>query len=268
MIHAVLVTRRTLWSRRNRRFYVNLVIGKFRVPFLPSLELLGWFGEAQFREYFLYPHCRPIMCGYKSDCSHLSSATLSVQIMPRPGRSACLTALALLFIPTAASPNFVQCLARFKELNITVGGTDYDGRPVINPQDAVGLTYTACVQHCSPGQESFDWTAFSQQFSAWLIPWLALVSQLPFGAKSRIDNLISGEFPCSIHRVVVPIFLLQYPSCTHCRVSHPRGVLARSYSHQYPLGQRPFLRNQVPQPREGCQGSHPPPTSPTLSKHP
>jgi hypothetical protein len=117
--------------------------------------------------------------------------------MPRPGRNASLAFLALLLIPTAASQNFDQCLARFKELNITAGGTDYDGKPVANPQDAVGLTYTACVQHCNPKQESFDWTAFSQQFSSWLLPWLALVSQLPFGAKSHPDNLISGEFPCT-----------------------------------------------------------------------
>ena len=118
--------------------------------------------------------------------------------MPRPAKSACLF-LALFLVPIAASSNFVQCLARFKELNITVGGTDCNGRPVINPQDAVGLTYPACVQYCSSKQESFDWTLFSQQFSAWLLPWLALVSQLPFGAKSRLDNLISGEFPCSLH---------------------------------------------------------------------
>ena len=172
------------------------------------------------------------MYGHKSDCSCLFTATSSALTMPRPSRSACITSLALFLVPTAASPNFVQCLAKFKELNITVGGTDYDGRPVINPhEDAVGLTYTAsCVQHCSSGQESFDWTAFSQQFSAWLIPWFALISQPPFGAKSRMDNLISGEFPSGTHRVVAPIFLLQYPSRTHCRVSHPRSVLARSYS--------------------------------------
>ena len=131
--------------------------------------------------------------------------------MPRPGRSPYIIFLALFLIPTAASLNFVQCLTTFKELNITVGGTDYDGRPVINPQDAVGLTYSACVQHCNLKQEPFDWTAFSQQFSAWLIPWLSMVSQLPFGAKSRLDNLISGEFPHGVHRFVVPIFLLHIP---------------------------------------------------------
>ena len=125
--------------------------------------------------------------------------------MPRPGGSACLTFLALFFISATASPNFAQCLASFKELNITEGGTDCDGRPVVNSTDAVGLDYTACVQYCGTEKESFDWTAFSQQFSAWLLPWLALLSQLPFGAKSRLDNLISGRFPCGLYQFTVPI---------------------------------------------------------------
>ena len=110
-----------------------------------------------------------------------------------------LTILLLFFVSGAVSGTFPECLARFKELNITGGGVDYNGRPVTNPQDAVGLTYPACLQYCGSGQESFSWTVFSQQFSAWLLPWLALVSQLPFGAESRIDNLISGEFPCNLH---------------------------------------------------------------------
>jgi hypothetical protein len=30
-----------------------------------------------------------------------------------------------------------------------------------------------------------------QKFSAWLLPWLALLSQLPFGATHRLDNFVS-----------------------------------------------------------------------------
>ena len=35
------------------------------------------------------------------------------------------------------------------------------------------------------------WAVFSQQFSAWLLPWLALVSQLPFGANDKFDNFVA-----------------------------------------------------------------------------
>jgi len=56
---------------------------------------------------------------------------------------------------------------------------------------AVGITYSLCIKACGSDQEPFNWTIFSQQFSAWLLPWLALVSQLPFGANDKLDNLES-----------------------------------------------------------------------------
>ena len=56
---------------------------------------------------------------------------------------------------------------------------------------ARGLTYKLCVTACGSGQERFNWSIFSQQFSSWLLPWLALVSQLPFGPRDTLDNLES-----------------------------------------------------------------------------
>jgi hypothetical protein len=90
--------------------------------------------------------------------------------------------------------NFTTCLASFRS-NSTgpTGGTDYNGKAVKNTE-AVGLEYETCKSYCGPGQEPFDWSLFSQQFSAWLLPWLALVSQLPFGSETRLDNSISGKF--------------------------------------------------------------------------
>ncbi|KAF9648876.1 hypothetical protein BDM02DRAFT_3128752 [Thelephora ganbajun] len=116
--------------------------------------------------------------------------------MARSSGIKLLVLLSFFFISVAASANFTQCLIDFRDSNATEGGTDYNGRPVSDPKAAVALTYKACTQWCGSGQEGFDWSVFSQQFSAWLLPWLALVSQLPFGAESRLDNLISGELPC------------------------------------------------------------------------
>ena len=102
----------------------------------------------------------------------------------------------LVFLPfiflSVAATNYTQCLIDFKASNTTVGGVDSNGMLTTDPEDVIGLTYEACTYWCGGGQESFDWSVFSQQFSAWLLPWLALVSQLPFGAESRLDNLISG----------------------------------------------------------------------------
>ena len=53
------------------------------------------------------------------------------------------------------------------------------------------ITYDLCVSACGSGPEPMQWTVFSQQFSAWLLPWLALVSQLPFGANDKFDNFVA-----------------------------------------------------------------------------
>jgi len=44
------------------------------------------------------------------------------------------------------------------------------------------ITYTQCVETCGRGTGEFKWTMFSQGFGSWLLPWIALIFQLPFGA--------------------------------------------------------------------------------------
>jgi len=73
-----------------------------------------------------------------------------------------------------------------------VGSIDYRGNPA-SPGEAVGLTYSTCTSHCGSGPKSFRWRDFSQLFTSWLLPWLALISQLPFGSEYRLDDLISGS---------------------------------------------------------------------------
>ncbi|KAF9523983.1 hypothetical protein CPB83DRAFT_949095 [Crepidotus variabilis] len=74
--------------------------------------------------------------------------------------------------------------------NTTVGGTDNKGLPAL-VADATAITYDMCVQECGHHAEPASWTTFSQQFSAWLLPYLALISQLPFGANDKLSNLQS-----------------------------------------------------------------------------
>ena len=90
--------------------------------------------------------------------------------------------------------NFDTCLADVKNglygIGPDIGGTDNHGRPV-NTSDATGITYGLCLRACGGAQEPFSWIGFSQQFGSWLLPWLALISQLPFGANDKADNLES-----------------------------------------------------------------------------
>ncbi|CAK5262027.1 unnamed protein product [Mycena citricolor] len=91
-----------------------------------------------------------------------------------------------------ANVNFDTCLADIHQgLWGDTGGTDNYGNPVSNISQATAITYGLCIKACGAGSEPFDWNIFSQQFSAWLLPYLALISQLPFGAQSRLDNLVS-----------------------------------------------------------------------------
>ncbi|KAG9309682.1 hypothetical protein JVU11DRAFT_10354 [Chiua virens] len=60
-------------------------------------------------------------------------------------------------------------------------------------QGATALAYGGCLKYCGPGsQEPFNWNDFAQEYTTWLLPYLALLSQLPFGARRRTDDLMSA----------------------------------------------------------------------------
>ncbi|KAJ7139089.1 hypothetical protein C8R44DRAFT_301108 [Mycena epipterygia] len=103
---------------------------------------------------------------------------------------ACL--FSLLPALALATVNFDTCLQEVRSGQWgTIGGTDNSGKAVSNISTATAITYDLCLRACGSGAEPFMWNIFSQQFSAWLLPYLALVSQLPFGANDRLDNLVS-----------------------------------------------------------------------------
>ncbi|KAG1867101.1 hypothetical protein C8R48DRAFT_671978 [Suillus tomentosus] len=77
--------------------------------------------------------------------------------------------------------------------NVSLDGLfDSTGHPVLNVWDATATSYSLCKSKCGTGQETFQWLEFSQEFSAWLLPNIALISQLPFGAQYRLDNFMSA----------------------------------------------------------------------------
>ncbi|KAJ7212030.1 hypothetical protein GGX14DRAFT_621400 [Mycena pura] len=87
-----------------------------------------------------------------------------------------------------AAVDFAQCFAEIRNgSHGSMGGTDTHGNPV-DIKNATAITYDLCLQAWGG---AFSWSSFSQQFSAWLLPWLALLSQFPFGCKYKWDNLMS-----------------------------------------------------------------------------
>ncbi|KAG1757929.1 hypothetical protein EDB19DRAFT_1901417 [Suillus lakei] len=99
------------------------------------------------------------------------------------------------FVETVAGVNWTQCFADIRaNANATqnLGGLlNGNGDPVSNVADATAISYSLCTSFCGTG-EDFSVSVFSQGFSSWLLPYLALISQLPFGAQYRLDNLMSA----------------------------------------------------------------------------
>ncbi|KAG1892789.1 hypothetical protein F4604DRAFT_1913486 [Suillus subluteus] len=108
--------------------------------------------------------------------------------------------LLLAFLKGACASNIdiTDCFIGFRtnanqSLNPS-GLVDGNGGNVLSSDimSAVGFTYHTCLSQCGSGTQSPTWAITSQQFSAWLSPYLALISQLPFGAKHKVDNIMSA----------------------------------------------------------------------------
>lgn len=65
---------------------------------------------------------------------------------------------------------------------------DRNGQPTSNLSEAWGISYETCAQICTASAEFITWNSFSTQFGSWLLPWLALTSQLPFETRSKSMN--------------------------------------------------------------------------------
>ncbi|KAJ7608382.1 hypothetical protein FB45DRAFT_877247 [Roridomyces roridus] len=91
------------------------------------------------------------------------------------------------------------CTAKFNCTSTDL--VDFSGAPIapVCPADGSmpsivwGITARACNQSCGGGvmTESVDFTASAITMTTWLLPWLALIAQLPFQAKGWM-NFLSG----------------------------------------------------------------------------
>ncbi|KAG2160054.1 uncharacterized protein EDB93DRAFT_36717 [Suillus bovinus] len=105
--------------------------------------------------------------------------------------------LMLPFLRGAYSINITDCFINLRNNSNNSshpsGFVNVNGENVLSSDmTAVGLTYHTCYTYCGSGTQNPTWANISQQFGAWLLPYLALISQLPFGARHRVDNLMSA----------------------------------------------------------------------------
>jgi len=130
---------------------------------------------------------------------------------------------------TVAASNFSQCFDAIRNGTYgPSGGVDIHGQPIQNIAQAVGMTYELCKRACGTSPESFDWHEFAEKFTSWLLPWLALISQLPFGAKYRVDNLTSmvlavGSPTLAAYSLILTILNGQWVARRFSGVSYPNS---------------------------------------------
>ncbi|KAF9261139.1 hypothetical protein L218DRAFT_946325 [Marasmius fiardii PR-910] len=103
-----------------------------------------------------------------------------------------LLSLFILLRVVDATTNFTRCLLDVQSnLYGPYAGVDNSGRPLPDILKATAIPYVVCAEKCGSAPEPFAWSIFGQEFSAWLLPYLALLSQLPFGAQDKWDNLLA-----------------------------------------------------------------------------
>ncbi|KAJ7586989.1 hypothetical protein C8J56DRAFT_861283 [Mycena floridula] len=127
-----------------------------------------------------------------------------------------------------SSTNFDACLGRIQgdDTLWRTGGTDIFGHPITNVSDLFGITYRLCVSQCGAGPESFSFPAFSTQFSSFMLPFLALTAQLPFGATNSADNfstiaLTIGSPTLAIFSLIITVLNSRWLKRRFARISYP-----------------------------------------------
>ena len=109
--------------------------------------------------------------------------------------------LLLAFPSLVIAMDFRWCILDWRLLT-NATGVDHQGRPV-EAEFAVGLTYKTCTEHCGRGvKTTYNWNEFIFLSSAWVLPWLALLSRLPFSSANNRDDFISGQLLFLRHRLL------------------------------------------------------------------
>jgi len=179
---------------------------------------------------------RAIFCA----CNCLPAYYLILNRLYSPATNILLILL-LSVLPIGAT-NWDECLNNIRNATwrdsegIFSGGTDIYGYPAPLTNLTTAITYNLCKTACGSGPEPIQWSTFSQQFSSWLLPWLALISQLPFGANDRLDNLTAtlltvGSPTLAAYSLALTVLngrwiANRFASCNYPNTRHAVRVLA------------------------------------------
>ena len=80
--------------------------------------------------------------------------------------------------------NLRECGTRLQDQLEAAAGNTSGNPPVLL------LSYEECLVECGSGIGDINWQAFSPNFGAWLLPWISLMFQIPFGAEREFHDLV------------------------------------------------------------------------------
>ncbi|KAF9781186.1 hypothetical protein BJ322DRAFT_257646 [Thelephora terrestris] len=82
---------------------------------------------------------------------------------------------------------------------------------------ALQISYEQCLVECGSGMGGIDWQNFSQNFGSGLLPWIALMFQIPFGAERPLDDVVS--FLITMGSPAVAAYSLQITHLNKCWIT-------------------------------------------------
>jgi len=65
------------------------------------------------------------------------------------------------------------------------------GQRTYSSSEAIGADYATCLVYCGDSSDAFSWSLFSPQFTGWLLPFLALLAQLPYESDGTWHDFMS-----------------------------------------------------------------------------
>lgn len=84
----------------------------------------------------------------------------------------------------ADAVNLNACSARLlKQQSEAQNTTNATGSPLV-----LSISYEQCLVECGSGMGNVNWQSFSENFGAWLLPWISLMFQIPFGAERKFQR--------------------------------------------------------------------------------
>jgi hypothetical protein len=95
--------------------------------------------------------------------------------------------------PSRPRTNLTQCILDIKNHTMAYDPFLVAQGPqrTTNLSEAIGTDYETCLIYCGDSSDAFNWSLFSQQFTGWLLPFLALLAQLPYESDGTWHDFMS-----------------------------------------------------------------------------